>query len=239
LVVVIVAGVCVRLGFWQLDRLSQRRALNASIEAGLSEDPAPLKDVLDASPDPDALGYRRVTATGSYDATGELLLYGRALDGRPGDHVLTPLVLGDGSSVLVDRGWVPSEPNRTVPVGPPAAAPSGAVTVEGVLLPAEPGAAFASDDSASATLIRAVNVSEIDARMTDHELAPAYLLLQTQTPPQTEGLPAPAPMPEPSEGPHLSYAFQWFSFASIALVGYVVVIRRDRRQDRGDITEEG
>jgi surfeit locus 1 family protein len=60
-------------------------------------------------------------------------------------------------------------------------------------------------------------------------LLPVYLQLSEQDPPQVEGLPAPAPLPELSEGPHLGYALQWFAFATIALVGYVVLLRRGRR----------
>ena len=58
----------VRLGFWQLDRLEQRRALNARVERGISAAPVPL-DVALGSADP---AFRRVTAEGSYavDATG-------------------------------------------------------------------------------------------------------------------------------------------------------------------------
>jgi surfeit locus 1 family protein len=227
-VAVVVAGVCVRLGFWQLDRLGERRQRNAAVEAGLAEPPADLDDLLAGTADPDALAYRRVTSTGSYDLRGELLLYGRALEGRPGDHVLTPLVTSGGAAVLVDRGWIPYEPGRRAPLGPPAAAPEASVSVEGVLLPSEEGAAFADDP----TLVRAVNVPEIDARTDGPALAPVYLLLQDQAPAQGSGLPVAAAVPAPSEGPHLSYAIQWFTFATIAIVGYVVLARRDRREDR-------
>jgi surfeit locus 1 family protein len=226
-IAVVVAAVCVRLGLWQLDRLEERRATNTSIERGLAEPPADLATLLAETDDPGSLAYRRVTVTGTYDAGSELVLYGRALDGSPGDHVLTPLVMADRASVLVDRGWIPYEPDRSAPVDPPAAAPRGTASVEGVLLPSEAGAAFS--EGADARLVRAVNVPQIDERLDTHELAPVYLLLQAQDPAQEGGLPIPAEVPEPTEGPHLSYAIQWFSFATIAVVGYVVLARRDRR----------
>jgi surfeit locus 1 family protein len=77
-----------------------------------------------------------------------------------------------------------------------------------------------------------VNVHEIDARMPEHNLLGLALLLEEQSPTQPGDLPEPAPLPELDEGPHLSYAIQWFTFATIALVGYVVLSRRDRREDR-------
>ena len=229
---VAMAALCIRLGFWQLDRLEQRRSANAARAAGLAQAPV---DVGDALAEPDA-AYRPVTATGTYDPTAELVLYGRPLDGRPGDHVLTPLVLGDGTRVLVDRGWVPTaeDADRTVP--PAAAPPAGPVTVEGVLVPGEDGDAFGDQDPVGATVIRAVNLDELVAA--GAAVAPTgYVLLTAQTPaPAT--LPVPAPLPPEDEGPHLSYAIQWFAFATIALVGAVIVLRRGRRQAGDQPTQE-
>ncbi len=58
-----------------------------------------------------------------------------------------------------------------------------------------------------------------------------FLQLQTQSPAPDE-LPVPAPPPELTEGPHLGYAFQWFAFATIAAVGYVILIRREVKEQR-------
>src|SRR5690349_11891712 len=106
---VVVAGVCFRLAFWQLDRLEGRRYYNDLFRAAMTQAPAPVESVL-AAPGSGSLTFRRVSATGRYDAAAETVLYGRPLDGRPGNHVLTPLVLPDGTAVIVDRGWVPFEP---------------------------------------------------------------------------------------------------------------------------------
>ena len=59
-----------------------------------------------------------------------------------------------------------------------------------------------------------------------YELVPWFIQLQRQTPAGGE-LPVPEPPPQLSEGPHLSYAFQWFAFATIAAVGYVTLVRRE------------
>ena len=62
-----------------------------------------------------------------------------------------------------------------------------------------------------------------------YDIFPLPLQLQDQAPPQPGSLPALAPLPELSEGPHLSYAIQWFTFAAVAIVGGVILLRRDRR----------
>ena len=223
------AILCVRLGFWQLDRLAQRRAANDARTAGLAQPPVEVAEALAG-----ADGYRTVTAEGTYDPAGQLVLYGRPLDGRPGDHVLTPLVLAGGLRVLVDRGWVPTadDAERTVP--PEAAAPAGPIRVSGVLLPPEDVDPFGDQDPTGATVVRAVNLPALAAAGADVATG-GYVLLTAQDPPQE--LPVPAPLPPADDGPHLSYAIQWFTFAAIAVIGAVVVVRR-RRQTGDQPTHE-
>ena len=225
-----IAAVCVRLGIWQLHRLGERRAYNAAARAGLSLPPLGNDELLDGSTTPtEVSSYRRAEVTGSYDVTHEIVLYGRALDGAPGNHLLTPLLLDDGTAVLVDRGWVPQEVD-TLPVSGHAAAPDVRVRITGVLIPGQP----AADTPASPALPSLVRSIDPDALATGlpYRLLPTYLLLDTQDPPQTEDLPRPGALPDLTEGPHLSYAIQWFVFATIALVGYGVLSVRDRREGR-------
>ncbi len=219
---VVMAVICIRLGFWQLDRLEGRRERNAAIAAGLTAPPVDVQELLETG-SPDAVAYRPVTTGGVYDPSGELVLYGRPLDGRPGDHVLTPLVLDDGTRVLVDRGWIPFVSDRELPLGDEAAAPAGRVEVTGVVLASEDDDAFGDQDPATATIVRTVNLGQI-ADATGSGLAPVYLVLQTQQPAQP--LPVPAPIEDLVEGPHLSYAIQWFAFAAVALVGAFAIERR-------------
>jgi surfeit locus 1 family protein len=217
-----VAGVCVKLGFWQLDRLHGRRDINAHIRAGLAQAPEPLDELLADHP-ASSLGFRQVTVTGTYDTADEVILYGRTLDGENGNHVLTPLrPSGGGPIVVVDRGWVPFAMD-TPPVGA-AAPPSGDVTVTGALFP---------PDASGGDVLTSPTVSKVDltqlAATYGEDVLPMYVLLAEQTPSQPTDLPTPAPLPELDEGPHLSYAIQWFSFATIAVVGLVVLVRRDLR----------
>ena len=212
---------CVRLGFWQLERLDERHALNAELAAALASRPTALTDLL-AEND---ITYRRVTVEGTWDARHEVILFGRSLEGRPGNHVLTPLTFAEDRAVLVDRGWVPSDV-RAPPVTGDAAAPPGDVTVEGIVLPSDDGETDAAG-GALPTQIRRVDVAALDAAIPSELVAGVYVLLEGQTP--SRGRPIPAPFPATSEGPHLSYAIQWFTFAAIAVVGYGLLVRRARR----------
>jgi cytochrome oxidase assembly protein ShyY1 len=44
----------------------------------------------------------------------------------------------------------------------------------------------------------------------------------------------PVPLPPLDDGPHLSYAIQWFIFSTIALVGYPLILRRHARGREDD-----
>jgi cytochrome oxidase assembly protein ShyY1 len=219
-VAAIVAVTCVLLGFWQLRRLDDRRERNAVILDRRSAEPIAIED---AAPDANALPYRRATAEGTYDAAHEVLLYGRTLDGASGHHVVTPLLLPGGGAILVDRGWVPFAVQQApVRTGTPPEAP---VMVEGWLVPDEGDGSIRPD---GAGVVRRLDVAGI-AEGLPYDVYPLALLLSSQSPPQDGPLPAVAPPPELSEGPHLSYAIQWFSFAAIAVGGAVLLLRRDRR----------
>lgn len=98
------------LGFWQLDRAEQKRALLAAY--GDRPADAPVQITSDFVPDAD-WRYRRAAVVGRYLAEHQFLLDNRVYRGRVGYHVLTPVRLADsGYAVLVNRGWVPQGPTR-------------------------------------------------------------------------------------------------------------------------------
>ena len=197
-IAVVVAGLCVWAAFWQLDRLHQRRARNAVLEARLALPPLPVRRDITA----DSARQRRVVAQGVYEFSAERTWPGRSFQGTPGVALVTPLRLADGSAVLVDRGWVPSPDafhvDHTLYREPDTA------TVTGIALIPPRG----RGDVAVAGFLPFV--------------------VQLESPDPTRGLPRRWPPPTLDDGPHLSYVIQWFSFALIALVGTAVLIRKGR-----------
>jgi len=217
-IAVLIAAVCIRLGVWQLDRLHGRRDVNAMLAARGALPPVDL-----ATADPESLPYAHVTVAGRYDLSHEIVLSGRSYQGMAGNHILTPLVLEDGRAVLVDRGWVPLDV-ASPPVTGAAAAPTGHVTVSWLALP--PDSISSSPASPAPSVVTRIDLGV--AALPDR-LVPVYVQLQTQDPAQASGSPIPGVPPTLDEGPHLSYAIQWFAFATIAIVGCVVLLRRDPR----------
>jgi surfeit locus 1 family protein len=220
-------AMCVRLGFWQLDRLEQRRARNAVVLAGMRQAPRPIDEALVAEMrrDPERLAYRRVVARGRYLPAAELVLRGRVEGGRPGVHLATPLLLeDDGSVLLVNRGWVPAA-DAVTPAERPAP-PAGTVVVEGILqeVPITQDRGGRSISARADTAYRRLDRGEAQARLGPRVL-PMYLQLLGDTG-GARSLPVAVPPPPLDEGPHLGYAIQWFSFALIGVVGLVVLLRR-------------
>lgn len=207
----------VRLGFWQLDRLEEKKERNRVI-AARSDGPA--VDVLDV--DLDLGEYQHVRARGHFDTDGEVLIRNRAYRGTTGQHVVTPFVLTTGRAVLVNRGWIGIEDEPPPP-------PASEVVIEGVLLATQTRGSVGPRDPAEGELdvLNRIDVARLQQQL-PYELLPLHLQLQSPVPPDGD-LPLPVEPPARDEGPHLSYAFQWFLFSGVVLVGYPLLMRRRAR----------
>lgn len=225
------------LGVWQLRRLDDKQAYKALVEA---RQEAPVADVAavvpaDAAVDADAVEatlYRSVRATGVWEDGDTVVVENRTFNGAAGAWVLTPLRLDRETAVVVNRGFIGFDREGAI-VAPPA--PPGTVTVVGLVYPSQERGRFGPTDPADGDLevLARVDLDRFDAQV-DYDLLPAYIQLVTSDPPEAE-VAADAPSivalgaPEPSEGPHLAYAGQWFTFTTIAAVGYVLLLRRVAR----------
>lgn len=230
LVLAICVG-CVVAGFWQLDRLEQRRLANSVNAARFEQEPLPIEQLVTAAgPDQSSLEYRRAEATGQFRADEELLVRSQVFQGRAGFDIVTPLVLQDGTTVAVNRGWVPLELD-TVPVAA-APPPEGIVTVEGVVRsPPDRPTAPIGEGGDIITLSR-VDIPLLEQH-TGRDFLPVYLEAVGSGDATT--LPVREPPPDfTDEGPHFSYAVQWFSFALVGAVGYGSLLRRAVRRSDGN-----
>jgi surfeit locus 1 family protein len=238
----------VNLGFWQLRRLDERRAVNERIEARIDEPAAPITAVLPAGPaataaEVDAVEYRTVTVTGRYAPDEEVLVSNRTYAETPGFWVLTPLVQDDGTAVVVNRGWVPfatTDPGGSFEAFAPTA---GRVTVTGTIRAGESrstGPVGGPVDAAEGRLrqLARADVGRL-AEQVGVPVYPLYVTLVAQEPALPEGgLPVPLPPPDLGEGPHLGYAGQWFIFSTLTVIVYPLLLRRvargrDREADAG------
>jgi surfeit locus 1 family protein len=230
LLVVFLAAVCVRLGFWQLSRLAGKRAQNAVLRGALANDPV---EIGRAPPPLERLRGFRVRMIGHYDEGWHVLLRGWEREGVPGVRVITPLVLGGGDAVLVDRGWLSAEDGATA--RPQDCREPGTVTVVGLpdAIPAHVSGApwqVLSERSPTLWSARSLSLDSLRGRL-PYAIAP-YLVRQLPAP-DLPRQPVRDPPALANEAMHLGYAVQWFLFAVLLLVGPPIVLWVQRRAALG------
>jgi surfeit locus 1 family protein len=249
-----------RLGFWQLGRLDERRALNSAVAARLAAPPLPdLAGLQDTA----GVFYRTVMVTGTYDHERSIILPGRAYRGVPGVYLLTPLrVDGRAEAVLVNRGWIPSPDAASIDIADFEVV--GQVEARGLVLPfpddaqslarRRPAPARASQAGGFRRVWFVVDQAELRGQF-PYELLPAIVQelsagdqppavrygggfaaaagrAGTQAEPGRSRYPVRLDPPPLDEGPHLGYALQWFSFAIIGVTGWIALLLGGRRAQR-------
>ena len=208
------------LGFWQLDRLAQRRAANAILLEQIEAEPLSLNDPdLDPQTLP-AMPDRAVVVSGEFDFSEQILLTLQNFRGQTGGRLIAPLrIAGREKAVLVDRGWIPAE--ALAPEQWSQFDEAAEVTITGVIQQTQLSRRAEPPEGPQDIWYR-VNVEAIERQM-PYELLPVYVV---QAPGDGETGPPYREIPpvDLSEGPHLGYAIQWFLFTLMLGGGYVYLV---------------
>ena len=239
LFVIVFVVATITLGFWQLRRLDERRAQNAVVESRLGRQPITLSDIDAAltpidgnSVDPSELEFTPVTARGSFMEAGTIRVRSQVVNGQAGTHSVYALDVGDGSAVLVNVGWLPLEATP----GPIADLYPNDVEITGLLRATQIRASFGqTEPEGHLERVARIDIARIQ-RQIELPLLPYWIQLIEPNDPSR--LPIPPAVPDLDEGSHLSYAIQWFSFALIAIGGYVALVRKElnrlRKRQKSD-----
>jgi cytochrome oxidase assembly protein ShyY1 len=227
----------VNLGFWQLRRLHSRQAHNRVVRAQVEAPITTLEDTLTGGTS--SATYRRVRVTGTWVSGTTVLVRSRSLDGQSGDDVLSTLDAGD-RGVVVLRGFAPlggGGLQTMLSAVRPDTSGTATVTVTGVLLPSQTRGAFGPTDPATGHLdvVNRVDIGRLQKQQS-LPLAPVYLQLMSSRPAEKEFV-RPVPLPPLTNGPHLSYAFQWFIFATVGAVGWPLLLRKTAASERIESSE--
>lgn len=226
----VVALVCIGLGTWQIARYDWKHGENDGLRHNAEQPVAALDTVLPTlptQPKSDAIQYRRVSATGSYDTAHQVLVRKVQVASTNGFYVLTPLRTA-GGTLLVVRGF------QTTTDTPPAP-PAGQVTVTARIEPSD-----TADDKGRelSGQVESVNAAQEAQRLDTTVYAGYAELLADQ--PGTAGLTV-LPQPDLSnpaggaiEPQHIAYILQWYLFAAIAVAGPLVLARAEARRDDED-----
>jgi len=210
----------VNLGFWQLNRLDEKKNFNSVLTSHTSSPVQTLDNAVPAKWNKAVSEWKRVRITGSYDSSKAVTIINRSQDGTAGYNSVVPFTSLDNRTILVNRGFVPL-------VMAPPAAPSEEIEIVGYLRASQTRSALGPIDSKEVgnTEFQRFDVPLISAHV-GKTIEPMFLQLITESPSGDSQWPAKVPLPPLDEGTHLSYAFQWFFFCLVALAAWVVVIRR-------------
>lgn len=237
------------LSLWQFHRLDARRASNLEISSALSAPPKPIENVLESSTTPHSVAlakeqeWHRVTLNGSWLAGSTVYARRHWRGNRVGFYVVDAFRLRGGSVVAVARGWIPPAAlteRATANTIPPA----NSVILVGWLRAAEKGTCPADLPKQQ---ISAINPSCLINRGWTSALLPTVWVQADAAGTSSTALWAlpnkaaadafDIPSPDLSEGPHLSYAWQWRLFAALSVIGWVVLIRTERIRIRESMPE--
>lgn len=222
--VVLFAIACSALGTWQLNRRAEALAEVARIDANYDAEAVPVAEAL---PDPAAFDVDQrwlvVALEGEYLADEEVVVRNRPFAGSSGFEVVTPFRLDDGTVFMVDRGWIAQASD-----GRPseyAAPPTGHVALEARL---KAGEGRIAGRTSTGNEFATIDLPELADRVGEPAYTGAYGVL-VQSGADASEPPLAASRPERDEGPHLSYALQWFVFALMAFVGLGWAANQERK----------
>jgi surfeit locus 1 family protein len=209
------ASAFVALGNWQLRRAAERRTLAAAHQAAL-KGPAM---ALPARPvEASALALRRVMARGTFAPAQTIYLDNRIWHGRVGYEIVTPLRLaGSNLHVIVMRGWVAGTRSRSVL--PPIKTPSGEQRIEGIALAAIPQRFEPKDAQPEGRVWQNLSVERF-REATGLAVQPVLLEQRSDN---GDGLSRDWPQRGAGAEKNENYALQWYSFAALSVILWLVL----------------
>lgn len=224
----LVAAACVRLGFWQVSRLGERQAHNRTLLSRLASATVAAESL---PADTGAGHYRLAIARGWMNYDREIAWAPRMRRSSPGVNFFTPMRLANTDTVLVvNRGWAYSPDAKSVSF--PRWREKDSLTVRGYVetwsqdcIAAAAGALPPRCGDSATRVIRKLDRRAAE-RLIGAPVAP-YILMQTSDSTlHADSIPVRVEAPILDEGPHRGYAFQWFGFAVVAMVGGVALSRK-------------
>lgn len=222
----LVAALCISLGFWQFGRAGAARAMAERFAAA---DQAEAIELDTARASADDMDFRRVVVDGHYVPQTQLLLDNIVYQRVAGYYVLTPFApAGGGPMLLVNRGWVPADPARRQM--PDVAIDDQPRRIEGRIAPLPSAGIRLGDESlapndSAIVVLNFPTIGEIET-VVRRDLFDATLQLD---PAEPDGFVREFPRGGLEPEKHLSYAVQWWLFASIAGGAALVIAWRTVR----------
>ncbi|WP_127752179.1 SURF1 family protein [Devosia sp. 1566] len=226
-------AVCLWLGNWQLQRLGEKEALVAAVDARLHSPPVPAPPAGEwPALDLEAWNFQPVTLTGAFQPDQTVAVFTsltnpRGPAGGPGYWVVTPFVLDGGGTVFVNRGFVPEQYREAAQADREGAGVP--MTITGLLRPGEKAGWLVPEPDTS-NRVEWVRDPERLAEMVDPALAPFAPFYVDMVAGEPGTLPQGGETIVEFPNNHLGYAYTWFGFAIVAPVMLVAWLWAQRRR---------
>ena len=207
-----------RLGVWQLDRAAQKIALHDARQARGVLPPLDAPALARTAQKAAEQAHRRVRLEGTWLGGYSIHLDNRQMNGRPGFFLLTPLQIGPGDVVLVQRGWLPRDPIERTRLAE-TATPEGVVRVDGHIAP-DIARLYEFEPAASGPIRQNLDIAGY-ARETGLPLRPLLVLQSEDAAAPADGLKRQWAPAAPDVSKHYGYALQWFALSALITGLYV------------------
>jgi cytochrome oxidase assembly protein ShyY1 len=220
------------LSNWQWHRLQDRQVVNAEIQAQINKEPIPITELIvdidGAKSVPEDSQWRTVEITGVWLQDNQVLVRKKSLESDLGLWVVTPLQLADGTIVMINRGWTAAA-NSAVDSPVVSDVPVGTIEVLGRLRDVTERTKPAPTDLPEGQVDRIVPTEIVDSPDT---LTNAYVEMTASRPESRSTEIRSLPAPEVTEGAHRSYAIQWIFFEIMTVIGWIILVRNEVKDQR-------
>ena len=225
------AALTAGLGVWQLDRAAQKNAIEAAMQSRRIMPPLAAAQLARSEAEAAPQEHRSAVVSGRWDGVHTVYLENRPMNGRTGFFVVTPLLLDDGSAVLVERGWLPRDPTDRTKLTPPPT-PAEPVKLAGRIA-LHLSQVYQIGDAGSGPIRQNLDLAPFAAE-TGLKLRPLVVVQEDGQLAPLDGLQRDWPKPAADVQKHYGYAFQWFAMAALIIGLYVwfQLIRPRRRAQR-------
>lgn len=220
------------LSNWQWHRLSDRQVYNVQIQSQIEKEPVAVSDIViensDSKTVPDDTQWRTVEMTGTWMQPDQVLVRKKSLESNLGLWVVTPLRLGDGTIVMINRGWTAAA-NSAIDSPAVADVPSGTIEVLGRIREVQERTSPAPTDLPEGQVDRIIPMEIVSSTDT---LSNAYIEMTASRPESKTAEIRTLPEPEVTEGAHRSYALQWMFFEIMTVIGWIILVRNELKDQR-------
>ena len=220
------------LSNWQWHRLSDRQVVNVQIQSQIDKAPIGLSEIISDDSQsrnvPAGSQWRTVEMTGVWLKAEQVLVRKKSLESNLGFWVVTPLKLTDGTVIVINRGWTAAA-NSAVDSPVVAELPSGTIEVLGRVRDIQERTKPAPTDLPEGQVDRIIPMEIVNSPST---VSNVYVEMTASRPESKSSDIRTLPEPEVTEGAHRSYAIQWLFFEIMTIIGWVILVRNEVKDQR-------